>query len=258
MSLADLYKKLAKAKRNFPKIEKKGVNTFFKSAAHPQGAPYMTYEDIVHGIQPALLNEGLDFQHTSRFSDRHFFVGTKIIEIDTGYETPPFEMPLSYDDNAQKQSASITYAKRVTLCGEVGLAADGDDDGNEASEHHNHQAKLNQAPPKQSPQPPPPPRPNPSKAQEPISEAQAKRLWAITKGSGWTQNDLKELLDKGFGVSSTKDIKRKDYETICNVVSQRTYSQAMKELAEFQEQPRDPLPPPLSDKDMQMFEEIPF
>jgi hypothetical protein len=48
-----------------------------------------------------------------------------------------------------------------------------------------------------------------------ISEAQRKRLFAIYRGSGKTDNDMKEYLHNLYELESTKDILKKDYESIC-------------------------------------------
>lgn len=49
-----------------------------------------------------------------------------------------------------------------------------------------------------------------------ISEAQRKRLFAITKNIGIHENDLKEYLKKNYKIDSTSKILRSDYEAICN------------------------------------------
>lgn len=49
-----------------------------------------------------------------------------------------------------------------------------------------------------------------------ISELQAKRLYAIANGNGFSKEQIKDELQK-FGYASTRDIKKADYETICKV-----------------------------------------
>ena len=49
-----------------------------------------------------------------------------------------------------------------------------------------------------------------------ISEAQRKRLFAISKKSGLPDELIKESLLREFGYSSSKDILKKDYEKICD------------------------------------------
>ncbi len=48
-----------------------------------------------------------------------------------------------------------------------------------------------------------------------ISEAQAKRMFAISKGCGWENEDVRKLIN-GFGFEHTRDITRDKYEAIIN------------------------------------------
>ena len=48
----------------------------------------------------------------------------------------------------------------------------------------------------------------------PISEPQAKRLYAIAMKAGWNDEDIHECI-KLYGYEHTKEIARKDYEAIC-------------------------------------------
>lgn len=52
-----------------------------------------------------------------------------------------------------------------------------------------------------------------------ISEAQAKRFWAISRGKGWTQEQIRVLLE-GFEIKSTNDIPRSKYEALCKIVDE--------------------------------------
>jgi hypothetical protein len=47
-----------------------------------------------------------------------------------------------------------------------------------------------------------------------ISEAQAKRFYAIAMGAGWSPDDLKRWLDREYGLASDRDIPRKRYDEI--------------------------------------------
>lgn len=48
-----------------------------------------------------------------------------------------------------------------------------------------------------------------------ISEAQAKRLYAIRKTAGYTEEDVKVHLQEYYGIESAKDIQREYYDDIC-------------------------------------------
>jgi len=50
-----------------------------------------------------------------------------------------------------------------------------------------------------------------------ISEPQRKRLYAIGKGNGWKDEEMKELVAT-FGYEHSKDIKRDDYNKICEML----------------------------------------
>jgi hypothetical protein len=52
------------------------------------------------------------------------------------------------------------------------------------------------------------------KAQNPISEAQGKRLYAIAVGNGYTGEDINAYLLKDYGIESTRDIERETYEAV--------------------------------------------
>lgn len=65
---------------------------------------------------------------------------------------------------------------------------------------------------KQEPIKPPTPKTEPG---EFISEAQGKRLYAIWKGAGKADADVLAYLSDNYGLSSTKSIKKSDYEAIC-------------------------------------------
>ena len=61
--------------------------------------------------------------------------------------------------------------------------------------------------------------PTPSHAQsgnqDLISEAQGKRLYAITKTAGWSPQEVSDYLYGDFGYDNSREIKWVDYKTIC-------------------------------------------
>lgn len=52
------------------------------------------------------------------------------------------------------------------------------------------------------------------KPNNPISEAQVKRLYAIAKGNGHTEEDIKQVLSDEYDIASAKDIQREHYEDV--------------------------------------------
>ena len=53
-----------------------------------------------------------------------------------------------------------------------------------------------------------------NKASNPISLPQGKRLFAIYRHNGWVAEDVREFLQKNFGISSSKEIEREFYDDI--------------------------------------------
>lgn len=51
-----------------------------------------------------------------------------------------------------------------------------------------------------------------------ISEAQGKRMWAISKKANWTQGELKAYLEMEAGVSSIKDVPSGAYNRFCTFI----------------------------------------
>lgn len=95
---------------------------------------------------------------------------------------------------AQRVGISLTYAKRYSLLGILGLAPEDDDDG---------------APPTDE-------RREENGEQQPdgvISEPQAKRFWAIAREHKWTDEQVKDLLTS-FRRDHTKDVLRSEYDRI--------------------------------------------
>ena len=53
-----------------------------------------------------------------------------------------------------------------------------------------------------------------NKPSNPISLPQGKRFYAIYKTNGWEDGDVREFLQKNFGISSSKEIEREFYDDI--------------------------------------------
>jgi len=51
-----------------------------------------------------------------------------------------------------------------------------------------------------------------------VSDAQIKRLFAIAKSHGWSNNEVLEMLQATFGISSTSQLSKADYEQICDKI----------------------------------------
>lgn len=55
-----------------------------------------------------------------------------------------------------------------------------------------------------------------------ISDAQRKRFWAIAKGVGWSDEEIKHWLFVNYNIASTKDIRRNQYDEMCSAIGNGT------------------------------------
>ena len=62
-----------------------------------------------------------------------------------------------------------------------------------------------------------------------ISDAQAKRLYAIVKKNGLSNEIMQKYLKDNFKIDNSKDIDKKDYETICNWVIEQGKNDAIED-----------------------------
>lgn len=100
-------------------------------------------------------------------------------------------------------SAAYKYAAFQTFC----IPTEGDND----ADAHTPEPAGRPAPPRQPSQAGASPRPQTG---NPISEAQAKRFYAIARGVGWLDEDLHMWLRERWGYASDRDIPRSQYDEI--------------------------------------------
>ncbi len=203
--MTTLIGKLFEAMKSFPKFEKNGRNTYYKSDKYPQGSPHMIYEDILDGVNPVLWSNGLYLEHVEAWEDCTYFVGTRLVCVETGEKGEPFLMPVPHSE-AQKTSAGITYAKRVTLCGLLALAGEADEDGNDA---------LSKPPVQRHSQATMPA--GEQRTFDGPSEKQLKRLFAIASSKGVMISMVDALIKSKFNTSKSK-LDRDQYNYICGLM----------------------------------------
>ena len=115
-------------------------------------------------------------------------------------EALEYQAPLFLQgQDMQKYGAALTYARRYAWAAALGIANDEDDDGNHAS------APVQSAKPAE----------NGSRV---ISEAQRKRLYAMSKEANLSDDELKTLVAEVAGVQSSKDIPVGVYDRLCEAV----------------------------------------
>jgi hypothetical protein len=91
----------------------------------------------------------------------------------------------------------ITYARRYALMAYVGLAPE-DDDGNEASSGGNNRA--------------------PAPKKPALTQPQLQRLYTLQGQSAYSVQELKDKIKTKFGVESSRDLTREQYDVVCQAL----------------------------------------
>lgn len=129
-SITNISVALCKFQQDCPAPKKNSENQHFKNK-------YAALDEIISTITPVLTKNGLSqIQSTTAEGGQ---IGVKTFLIHQSGEFIEFDtlwLPMG-KVNAQGAGSSITYARRYALCASLGIAADEDDDGNNASQNAN-------------------------------------------------------------------------------------------------------------------------
>jgi hypothetical protein len=142
-----IHQAMVEAQAEFPNIDFDSNNPAFKSKYASLGA-------FLQAVRPILNQHGLYITHSSESCADGICVSSSVVHGATGERlTASVPIPLE-GKTAQKMGGALTYGRRYTLSMLLGVVADEDDDGNEASKPV--QAKkpaVNGAPVQPKPQP---------------------------------------------------------------------------------------------------------
>jgi hypothetical protein len=214
-SIADLAAALVKARPTFKTVTK-GHTATVASTKGTYKYTYSTLDDLYDATVAALSACGLVTLQNIETTRDGVSVSTLLMHA-SGQFLHFDAVSLPSGSTPQSVGSAITYARRYSLQAALGLAAEEDDDGQQAAQKPAPKpTATRQAGPPTEPTPPAPTRLTPS-AEAVISDAQRKRLWAIAKGKDWTDEDIKKLLaTKGY--TSSKEIRVRDYDALVKAV----------------------------------------
>jgi len=107
-----------------PAIKATGINAHLKNA-------YLTLGDIIAGVRPTLSKHGLAISQRPVVTSAGAGCITTILHKDGGSFETSLLLPVA-QSTPQAIGSAITYARRYTLTGLLGIAADIDDDAEAA------------------------------------------------------------------------------------------------------------------------------
>ena len=135
-TIGALAEALAAAQGEFEAVPKTADNPFFKSK-------YADLPDVVLAASPILSKHGLSVTQLPDFDGEHDLLTTRLMHKSGEWLESSMRLHVPKAD-PQGQGSALTYARRYSYSGAVGVVTDVDDDGNAAS-------KPRAAEPKQQP-----------------------------------------------------------------------------------------------------------
>jgi hypothetical protein len=182
-----------------------------------KGRTHYRYEDlacVTEAVSPAMAAHGLSFRWQTDSSAPGAIRVTCVVSHAAGH-VELTTLSCANDDSGNKNDiqaigSAVTYLQRYTLKAALGLAASADDDGRSRG-------------PRVPSDVPSPPATVPPVAQhdgldKPITHDARGRLWSIARGRGRSDAEVGEYLKTRFKVSASKDILRRDYDTIIQAI----------------------------------------
>ena len=191
-SIAELAKHLAMFQAEVTNPANSADNPFYKSK-------YAPLNEILNLVRPILTRYGLSIIQAPSGDGENISISTVLLhESGEWIEFPPLVLKA---DKVTPQGAgsAITYGRRYALSAVLGISSEDDDDGNHASQPQQKKEKKQE--PKKDPN------------GDTISEAQQRRMFALAKDA-----ELAKRVLMKYGYTSSKEVKKADYEKICTEI----------------------------------------
>lgn len=205
-SKARIAAALAKAQGAFEKVEKNRTATVPMKSGGKYSYKYADLADVMAACRKALLENSLALVQGIEFDDvsRRGELVTTLWHESGEYLVSRIPLVEAQGSGPQALGSTLTYLRRYGACALLGIVAEEDDDAELAEKEAaaNRRAAPQQRPaPQGRPQPPrQQQRPAATPPTAPISEAQIRRIYAMAKEAGFSEEaHLKDLLYSMFG-----------------------------------------------------------
>jgi len=125
--VSELGKALLQFQKNAPDLHRDATNPHFKSK-------FLSLEGLMGAVLPVANNCGLVISQFPTTADgTQPALRTRIEHADSGEFIEDVMLLVPEKEGPQAQGSALTYARRYSLMAALGLVADEDDDGNQAS-----------------------------------------------------------------------------------------------------------------------------
>lgn len=177
------------------------------------GYKYADISDLISETKPILIEHGL-LMSQGVYGNTTLFLRTRLshpkskqwIEDEVRLINDPQQKNI-----LQSIGSAFTYERRYQWQALIGLSAEEDKDGNAPKpQPQSKQPQKKNAPPQKQQ--------SAKKYPNGLTEAQLKRLFAITGKSTWQPSDVKDYIAEEFKKESSKDLTPKEYNLLCNKI----------------------------------------
>lgn len=209
-SINELAGALAKAQGAFA-VPKKGHRaTVATKTGGSYTYAYSTLDELIDATRPALTANGIAVVFDVTAAEGFVSVST-LLTHSSGQWWASDPLVLPSGGTPQGAGSAATYGRRYSLSGALNIAAEEDDDAQQAQPA---QAKPNGKPPVKLPAA----KPAEGGSMAMISKDQQKRLFAIATKHAWKPAEIKALLKRVLNVESSSQISTYRYKEICQML----------------------------------------
>lgn len=201
-NLNELFAAVAKAQGEIKDPPFDMINPHFKSK-------FASLNAGLAEIRPIFSKHGLSITQWPSMNEKGHCVVTIIGHSSGQWIKSEMNLLLQKQD-MQGIGAALTYAKRQMAFAAAGISGEDDDDGNSVSKPPSQSVQKQNAQPVSQPQKPQNHAPH-SVAGSELSEAQIKRLWAMTKALGWSIEDTFTSLKQQFSKEKPELLTKEEY-----------------------------------------------
>lgn len=207
MENQDLAKALAKAQKEVKELEKSATSKVRLKSGGEYSFDYVPLESVLDEARRVLASNGISFQQHITRDDKGLCLFTELLHESGQSKVIPTPV-IGTPNNMQEMGSLFTYAKRYAMLGILGIAGSDDIDANDTNEK-NESFTVTQKDKVMR-------QTNNYAVKAPmISEAQVKRLWAIAKAKGFSQQEVINLAKDGFNKPEVSTLNKIEYDKLC-------------------------------------------
>lgn len=204
----ELAKALAKAQKEVKELEKSATSKVRLKSGGEYSFDYVPLEAVLEEARRVLASNGISFQQHITRDDKGLCLFTELVHESGQSKVIPTPV-IGNPATMQEMGSLFTYAKRYAMLGILGIAGSDDLDANDSNDKNESFTVTNKVKNMQQT--------NNYAAKAPmISEAQVKRLWAIAKAKGFSQQEVISLSNDCFNKPEVSTLNKIEYDKLCN------------------------------------------